>query len=402
MTVHKLKFNDEDVDISVSATRSTIQGFAGNAEVSKLLMKAGTSFFLNIDGVILSEKKQAISLEAQLMSWVGEIDTSDTNDWIVLLPFDEKVYVAFLDVAQNYVSVAEERIVDFDDIGDIRSEARNDENAYYEFMLIDGGKLTQDVLKLNLSPICIDSKTNKPILLEVKQNIRSRQFTLKKSTNLLTVFAPILIALIVFFLFYFWVTSEPEVPEEILKPEPKASQDIGYQLLGIADIVAQANKLIHHDIAQINIKGDSVAFVGSYVSGKTDYKRLVAIAAEMKGQISIAGSTWRMHSLINQYERQPLVPLKSLDDTTRMLVEIDAAHVVGVSIGTGRDLGPLGKERIDKISLGATGFNEHAIASLGKEFKEHEIYGRVVSASIVRPKTGLWNTLTIDIQLKGK
>ena len=401
MTIHNLKFRDDEVLISIGAKRSTVAGYVSNSDISRILTKSGTSHYLDIDGVILTERKAAISLEAQLMKWVGEIDISETSDWIVLFPFDKVIYVAFLDVAENYVSVAEERLITFDELNLIRREARADEFRNYDFLLINGGELTEVVKGAGFSGIATDSTTQLPIVLHVKPSGKGRSFWLKKKTEFAKVFAPLAGVFALIAAAWVWQNYEPKQQTNHVVIAPKSAKNIGYQLTALAHIIQLAKPLLHHGIREISVTADSIVFTGELVPGNVDFPRLQEIALKLNAQLDLNHSGWRIYQFALDYPHQAKVELRPLVNTVQSIIEIDNNHIIESRIGVVRDRSKLGKDRTDQLSANLIGVDAASIQSLGDAFKNKEIFGKLIKAHLSRSAEGLWTSLKLDIEIKG-
>lgn len=396
MTVHILKFNGNEATVSVAPSVATLNEGATRADIASKIRQTGNSYYLLKEDVVLSERKPCISMQAQAMDLASSIPDSES---VLLVPFDDRVYMARLVNSAAGAVVTEESLLSLNDLQELYNSSMlslNNEKVYY----VAGGRLSKDVKMLGIADLLRDRKSGQNAVVHVTLSGPGRLYALKKKDSLdrrIIAMAAIFLGVVAFTIYLNYDTEE-EVAEEV-KIEYTAPE-VGVQLVAFAKAIDDGEALIMHNLIRITGDANQISYQGAYFGGETDYRRLKELAVVLGGRLDVLGNVWRIYGVPLNAEPQDKVELQDVKDSIDALIKIEAKLGHELAIGTARQLARF-TERTDSFVMDRQGLSSADIEILGNELDDKQVLGRMIRTEIGRTDSGLWRTAKIEFSIRG-
>ena len=387
--IETININDREVELCINAGSVTLpEEGSRRLFISRQLSAVKKKYHLESEGFMFFDESKAISIAAQVVQWI-HADIQPGRHFIIL-PCDNVVYVATIQVHENYILVEKEDLLSFED--SMQLIRRNPLNC----QVAELGKLShafaQNNIELRDLHINLDPGKNNPFLLKRGYRV----------SELLSLgIAPVIVAWSVILLVSTIDVEEIKETTTQTLSKPQASARIDTDLNAIDALLAAFAVLLAYNLEDIQVqktpKGYNATATGRYDQAFS-LARLNEIARQLEGRLSVQKNNWTLNSSLFKPpagETEELLPLRvSFERYRRFARAVDARFsIIGISQKQRSALGV--------IELSMPQPNPYTLRQAVQLLQETNLHGYLQKARINTRPHAAWQNLTMTIEITG-
>ena len=388
--IETLTVNNTPVDISIGAETITLpdEG-AGWLFTTRQLTTSKKKYHLAAEGFLFLDEGKGVSIAAQLVRWIH----SDivVGQHTVLLPLDQSVYTATIQVRKDYLLVEDEDIISFEDaLAIVRADpgacqvgklgALSDAFEQHSVALTD--------LQINLTP------TANPYSL--KRGYTLGELGLFTLTSVAAAY--VLMALL---------TSTPTELKQITdtlrtRTAPSAAVlQIDDDLATLDTTLGAFAVLFNYNLHSLQIVRNGQGYdtiAEGYYDQSISLARLHTIATALNGKLGVQDTTWTLRSSFHQPPRgetAPLVPLTTSFEAYRRTAT--ALHARFAILGVTQTP----EMATGTVELSLARPNSAVLKHAAQRLATARLPGQLQKADLTVQSHAAWHRLTFTVEIKG-
>ena len=385
--IETISINDREVDLCINAESLTLPEEGRRLFINRQLSAVGKKHYLESEGFIFFDEGRAVSIAAQIVQWT-HTDLRAGGHFIVL-PCDHLVYVASIQVRDNYILVEKEELLSFEE------SVRLVRNNPLDCQVAELGKLSRafEQHKIELKDLRLNLGAGKdnPFLLK-------RGYTLGELFMLMA--TPLLclgLAAVLWPLF----PSKEDAPAMLAPAAPMARVRIGADLEAVDGLLAAFAVLLAYNLETIQVqkaaKGYNATATGKYEQAFS-LARLEQIASRLQGRIVVQKDNWTLSSSLFKPPKgraEALRPLAvSFEQYRRFAMAVNADFAIaGISQRRRWALGV--------IELRLPHPNRATLKQCARLLRQAGLHGQLLKLSVNAQPHGAWEDLNATVEITG-